>query len=188
MVQAKRYMLDAEKCALVVIDIQDKISAAIPPEILKDVMRNTNILIAAAREFGIPVLVVQQYSRSLGPTREEVQQVLGPYEPIEKMTFDCCAEPSFKKALEGTGASQVILTGIEAHICILQTSLALLEGGYGVFIPADAVASRAKHNWNRALEAIRDAGGCIGSTEMYLFQLLGVAGTERFRKLSPLVR
>jgi nicotinamidase-related amidase len=104
------------------------------------------------------------------------------------MTFSCCGETTFPEALRKIGRKQIIITGMETHVCVLQTVLQLLEAGYIVHVVADAVMSRKKENWQIALGIARQAGAVITSTETVLFQLLRVAGSEEFKKLSKLVR
>jgi nicotinamidase-related amidase len=107
---------------------------------------------------------------------------------IEKMTFSCCGEEPFPEQLRKLGRKQIIITGMESHVCVLQTVLQLLEAGYIVHVVADAVMSRKKENWRIALAMMQQAGAVITSTEIAIFQLLRVAGSEEFRKLSKLVR
>lgn len=188
MIETNRFRLEKERSVLVVVDIQEKFTPAIPQEAMQHVISNTNILIAIAKELGFPILVTEQYPKGLGPTVEVLKRSLEGNTVIEKLSFSCCKEPAFLNALQALGARDVILCGIETHVCVLQTALDLLDSGHYVFVPEDAVASRTKQNWKRGLDVIKQAGAAIGSTEMYLFQMLGVAGTESFKKLSKLIR
>lgn len=188
MPEMDKYKIDAQKAALVVVDIQEKLAGGMDESVLENVVRNTGILAAAAHELGLPIILTEQYPKGLGPTLEGVREAVGEVIPIEKMAFSCCGETKFLDALRETGARDVILCGMESHICILQTVLDLLEADYHVFVPADALCSRKKMNWRLGLEAMRQAGALVGSTEMFLFQLLGIAGTDSFKKLSKLVR
>ena len=183
-----KFKLDAGRTALVVTDIQEKLAAAMPPNVAADVIRNTVIMIEMAKEFEIPILVTEQYPRGLGATVKDIQDALPSYEPIEKITFSCWRTLTFAKALEASGVQNVILAGMETHVCLLQTALDLLEKGYRVFIPSDALCSRGKANWRAGLCVMEQAGAVVGSTEMFLFQLLETAGTDRFKRLSKLVR
>lgn len=184
----EKFKLDPGRTALVVVDVQEKLAAAMPPNVAADVIRNTVILVETAKEFGMPVLATEQYPKGLGVTVKEIQDALQPYAPIEKITFSSWRTLTFAKALEATGAQNVILAGMETHVCLLQTALDLLEKGLHVFIPADALCSRGKANWRAGLRVMEQAGAVVGSTEMFLFQMLETAGTDRFKRLSKLVR
>jgi nicotinamidase-related amidase len=107
---------------------------------------------------------------------------------LEKMTFSCCGDETFQKEIAATGRRQVILVGMETHVCVLQTALELLDAGYHVHLVSDAVMSRKRENWQTGLAVAAAAGAVVTSTEAALFQLLRVAGTEEFKRLSKLVR
>lgn len=179
---------DPQHVALVIVDVQEKLSAAMPKDVLAQVVRNIGILTAAAKEFQFPVLLTEQYPHGLGLTLEPIKSSLVDVVPLEKMSFSCCAVAEFCKQLEAKRARDILLVGMETHVCVTQTALDLLTDHYRVFLPADAVCSRSKQNWRLGLELMRQAGAVIGSTEMFLFMMLGEAGTERFRKLARLVR
>jgi nicotinamidase-related amidase len=175
--------------ALLIIDVQERLAAAMPGEVAGRVIRNTSILLHCAQEFSIPVLVSEQYPRGLGPTVAEIKALL-PAEtiPAEKTVFSCCAAPSFQPLLAQLSQRSVILCGIETHVCVLQTALDLLEAGWRVYIAADAAGSRTKQNWRMGLDLMRRAGAVIGSTEIFAFALLGGAGTDPFKRISQLVK
>jgi len=184
---ADKFMLDRSQAVLVVIDVQDKLCRAMDEKVLERLTANVGILQEAARELGLPVVATEQYVKGLGETLCVLKDRL--VEPaIEKMTFRCCGEEPFPERLRALGKRQVIITGMETHVCVLQTVLQLLDEGFIVHVVRDAVMSRRKENWFVGLEAARDAGAVITSTEAALFQLLRVAGTEEFKKLSKLVR
>lgn len=177
----------ADDLALVVVDIQDKIAGAMPEKVLAQVVRNTNILLGVAGEFGMPVLVAEQNRRALGSTLPAVR-LAGEHSLVEKMSFSYFGEPAFVQALNSTGRRSVLLCGMEAHVCIYQITLDLLEEGRKVFVAADAVCSRAKLNWKLSLGAMRQAGAAVVPTETIVFQLLGEAGNERFKRMSALMK
>jgi len=177
----------AASLALVVIDIQEKMAAAMSEDALAQVVRNTNILLATAQEFALPVLVTEQYRRGLGETLPALN-LAEVRARIEKMSFSCCGEPAFMTALKATGRRAALLCGMETHVCVLQTALDLLEGGFQVFVAADAVCSRVRLNWKLSLKSMRQAGAVIASTETLVFQLLGAAGDERFKRLARLIK
>ena len=180
------FQLDRDDAVLLVVDIQERLAVAMGER--ERVVANAGHLIAAARLLGVPVVVTEQYPKGLGPTVPELRAALDPAAPIEKITFDCCDEPAFGPALEQTGRSTVIVCGMEAHICVLQTVLGLLATGMAVHVAADAVCSRNPENARTALELLRDAGAVITCTETVLFQLLGRAGTPEFKAIQARIR
>ena len=122
-------------------------------------------------------------------TLQELADTLGPeVDPIEKVAFSCCAVGAFRSRLEATGARHVVLTGIEAHVCVLMSALDLLAEGYAVHVVADAVTSRTQANWRIAMDYLRQAGAVVTTTETALFQLLGQADSDTFRELARLIR
>lgn len=136
----------------------------------------------------IPTLITQQYTKGLGPTIAAISETLDNFTHIEKMTFSCCGEPAFMQALEKQGTRNVILLGIEAHVCVLQTALDLVEAGYQPVIVEDCVSSRKERDKNTAIERMRGEGCIITSYESLLFELCVVAGTDTFRQISRLVK
>ena len=183
----EKFLLNREDAVLVVIDVQEKLCRAMDEKVLERLVRNTGILQEAAKELGMPILATEQYVKGLGETLPELKaQVAEPV--IEKMTFSCCGETPFPDKLKALGRKQVIVTGMETHVCVLQTVIELLDAGYTVHVVRDAVMSRRKDNWFIGVETAQAAGAVITSTEAALFQLLRVAGTEEFKKLSKLVR
>jgi nicotinamidase-related amidase len=180
---------DPTNSALLVVDVQEKLVSAMPERVISAVLRNTCILIQTAREFSLPILVSEQYPKGLGPTVAGVRTVF-PEDllPVEKVTFSCCRAPAFQPLLKGLGPRAVILCGIEAHVCVLQTALDLLHQGRQVFVAADAVCSRSKHNWRASLDLMRQAGAIIGTTEIFTFGLLKSAGSGPFKQISNLVK
>ena len=186
MKRASTFQLDRDDAVLLVIDIQERLAVAMADR--ERVVANTGHLIAAAQLLGVPVLLTEQYPKGLGPTVPELRAVLADTPAVEKTTFDCCGEPTFAPALERTGRSTVIVCGMEAHICVLQTVLGLLATGMSVHVAADAVCSRNPENARTALELQRDAGAAITCTETVLFQLLGRAGTPEFKAIQARIR
>jgi len=181
-----KFQLEREGAVLLVIDIQERLAAVMGDR--EKVVANAGRLIAGAKLLGVPVVHSEQYPRGLGPTVPELRAALEPATPVEKLTFDCCGEPSFAPALERAGRSTVIVCGMETHICVLQTVLGLLAQGRIVHVAADAVCSRDPENWRTALEFMRGAGAVITCTETVLFQLLVRAGTPEFKAIQQLVK
>jgi len=136
----------------------------------------------------IPIVVTEQYPKGLGQTVEEIKSALPVYQPVEKLAFNCCDEPAFLNEVKRLNRKTIILTGMEAHVCVLQTCIGLLHGGFNIHVVSDAVCSRTKGDWKTGIEFVRDAGAVITSTETVLFQLLKVAGTEEFKAISKRIK
>lgn len=183
----ERFFLERESAQLVVVDVQDKLCLAMDPQVLQKLTRNISILIDSAAELGLPAVVTEQYVKGLGETVPALKEKFAA-PSLEKMSFSCCGGEGFLETLARSGRRQVILTGMETHVCVLQTGLELLSHGYAVHLVCDAVMSRSKDNWKTAQHTLAAAGAVLTSTEAVLFQLLRVAGTEEFKKLSKLVR
>ncbi len=179
-------MLDIEHCCLIVVDVQGKLAELMhEKEIL---FRNVQILIKAAKILEIPILWCQQCPQSLGPTSPQIAELLAGCEPIDKATFSCAADEDFKAALAGLSRRQIILAGIETHVCIYQTAADLLAEGYSVDIVADAVSSRTLDNKQVALRRLSTQRANITSTEMALFELLKTADNPKFKQIAKLIK
>jgi nicotinamidase-related amidase len=186
MTKISTFQLDRDSAALLVVDIQERLAAVMAER--EQVVVNAGHLIAAAKLLGVPVVHTEQYPKGLGPTVPELRAALEPAAAVEKMTFDCCGEPSFAPALGQTGRSTVIVCGMETHICVLQTVLGLLADGKTVHVAADAVCSRNPENARTALELMRAAGAVVTCTETVMFQLLVRAGTPEFKAIQARIR
>jgi nicotinamidase-related amidase len=183
-----KFFLEPEKALLVVIDIQDKLCAAMDEKVLRHLCKNTGILLESAVELDIPVVFTEQYVKGLGSTLAELKERAPEASCFEKMTFSCCGNEAFVKQLKESGRTQIIVCGMETHVCVLQTVIELLEAGFDIHIVKDAIMSRDKRNWQTAVDAMTQAGAVPTCTESVMFQLLKVAGTDAFKKLSKLVR
>lgn len=174
---------------LLVVDIQEKLLPAMQDPML--VVRNTGILMQAAARLGVPVLVSEQYPQGLGPTVAELRHLAPADSILAKTAFSCADDPGLRQRLVDLGRPQVIVCGIEAHVCVLQTALGLSGGGPDRLSPVvvgDATSSRANANREAALVRLRGDGVQIATTEMVLFEWLGRAGTPEFKELSRLIR
>lgn len=181
--------LDRERTALVVIDVQERLFPAMDADHREEVMRNIKVLTATARRLNLGTLVTEQYPKGLGHTLQEVKDALpAGVQPVEKVAFSCLGVDAFRSRLTATGARQLLLAGIEAHVCVLMSALDLLAEGYAVHIVADAVTSRTQANWRLAMAQLRQAGAVVTTTETVLFQLLRQADTDDFRELARLIR
>jgi nicotinamidase-related amidase len=183
-------VLNREDAVLIVVDIQERLVPAIDKELYARSLRNFKIAIEAAGTLGLPILLTEQYPKGLGGTVPEVKQALEgrEHQRIEKMTFSCARDEGFLAAVSKTGRRQIAIIGMEAHVCVYQTSVDLVNAGYEVFVLDDAVSSRFQHNYHSGIAALRDAGAVVVSTETAVFQLLKVAGTPEFKKISSLLR
>lgn len=184
---APKPKLDRTKAAVLVVDIQSRLTPAMPPEALARVIKYSRALVGMARELKLPVLATEQYPKGLGPLVPELREVL-PSPPLEKVHFSCVADPGFAAALERTGRRQVIVCGMETHVCVFQTVRDLVAAGYEVHVCADAVSSRTEEHRRVGLELCREAGAVVSLAETAIFDLLHRAATDEFRKVSPLVK
>jgi nicotinamidase-related amidase len=182
-----RPKLDPSRAAVLVVDVQDRLAPAMPPDALARVVKYARALAGAAKELGLPVLATEQYPKGLGHTVKEIAEVL-PAPPLEKVHFSCGADPAFAAALEGTRRRQVIVCGMETHVCVFQTARDLVSMGYEVHVCADAVSSRTEEHRRVGLELCREAGAIITTAETAIFDLLHLAGTALFKKVAPLVK
>ena len=168
------------------IDAQEKLMSVMGQ---RDATLNNMVkLIHLAKWFELPVLLTEQMPQNIGKTLDEVKSLLPDLKPIEKVEFDCCTVSEFSQKLESLGLKTIILSGIESHVCVFQTCLSLLERGYRVFVPRDAVDSRTMENHQTGLELMREAGAVITSTETVIFQLLKKAGTDDFRAMLKVIK
>ncbi|RIX48398.1 MAG: hydrolase [Rhodocyclales bacterium GT-UBC] len=171
---------------LLVVDLQQKLAPAIHDG--ERIVGNSVRLLEAARQLDVPAFVSEQYVRGLGPSLESVRAAAGTARFFEKTHFACNAEPGVLELLGSVQRKQVILTGTEAHVCVLQTALGLLATGFEVYLVADATSSRAPQDRAAAIDRLRAAGVCIVTTEMVLFEWLKRAATDEFRSLLPLIK
>ncbi|MEA1962496.1 MAG: isochorismatase family protein [Bacillota bacterium] len=180
-----KYELINEDSILLVIDLQEKLMKAM--EKREQVYKNTNLLIAIAKQFNIPIIITEQYPKGLGTTVSEIQNNLDQYEYVEKNSFNACTQ-SLKQILEKHKQKTILVTGSETHICVFQTVRDLLEKGYQVQVVKDAVCSRTEDNYNNGLDLMKDMGAVISNAETMVFDLLKVSGTPEFKAISPLLK
>ncbi len=176
--------LHRDTAVLVVVDVQERLH---PVMASPGYLTRIELLVTAAHRLGLPLLVTEQYPKGLGPTVPALA-ALTRVAPLAKDSFSCIGEPEFRRALAATGRSQVVVTGIEAHVCVCQTALDLLAEGRSVHVPHDAVSSRRPGDRDRALDRLSRAGVVVTSTESALFELLERAGTDDFRALSKALK
>ncbi len=145
-------------------------------------------LLHLSRLFNLPVVLTEQYSKWLGPTLSPIKEALPEYDPIEKLDFNCCSVDLFNTRLKANALDNIILVGVETHICVFQTCVSLLERGYRVHVPHHAVDSRTGDNWNIGLSLMKEAGAVITSTETVVFQILKRAGTKEFKEMLKVIK
>jgi len=178
---------DVTLSQFVIVDVQGRLTAVMPADAMQAVLKNCGILAQTAQLLSVAMIVTEQYPKGLGHTAPELSALIPNMHPVEKTTFSCMAESRFTRQLT-RDHSQIILSGMEAHICILQTALDLAAAGKQVFVVEDAVISRNPANKANALARMRDAGCVITNTESVVFEWLGAAEGEVFKTVSKLIR
>jgi nicotinamidase-related amidase len=183
-----RRPLEAEQCALIVIDIQEKL---LPPIFQKEqLIKNSQLLMRLAGILKIPTLLTTQYSKGLGNTVPEIASLASQTPPIDKHMFSCFGSEVFCSSLKRLPGNRttVLLCGMESHICVMQTALSALREGYLVHVASDAVSSRTEWNWKVGLERMHAAGAIISSTEMMMYELLRSSASPAFKELLPYLK
>ena len=180
--------IDPARAALLVVDVQERLAAAMPPEDAAAVERNVGILLEAARRLGIPVVASEQYPRGLGPTLSSLSGLLADARRFEKLDFSVADAPEFERIWNEVRREQWIVTGMETHVCVYQSVRGLVARGASVHVPVDAVASRTRENRGVGLGLIERAGGVPTSTETVVFDALRRAGGDDFKALSKLIK
>lgn len=181
-----KFMLTKDNSILLVVDVQDKLAVVMNKK--QQVTLNTLHLIEAAKLLYVPIIVTEQYPKGLGQTVYDIKEAIPVYQPMEKITFDCCKSDGFLRKIASLKKTHIILTGMETHVCVLQTCLSLLKENYSVHLVSDAVCSRKKDDYLTGRELMRSAGAVITCTETVLFQLLEKAGTHEFKILSQRIK
>lgn len=179
--------LDRAEALLLVVDVQERLAAAMNPDALAALEKNAAILVKAARRLGVPVVATEQYPKGLGHTVPQLRELLGE-PPMHKIEFSCGASREIARRIVTSGRKQVIVAGMESHVCVFQTVRDLLRGEFAVFVAQDAVLSRTEANRETGLRLCEKAGATLTSTEAAVFDLLGAAGTPEFKELSPLLK
>jgi nicotinamidase-related amidase len=183
-----RTQLQPENCALVVIDVQEKL---LPPIFNGELLlRNAALLIHAAQILDIPVLLTTQYAKGLGNTAPELASLVPNVTPVDKTEFGCFGKDTFCSAVKALPGNRntMLLCGMETHICVMQTALGALDQGYIVHVASDAVGSRNEWNWQVGLERMQNAGAVISSTEMMIYELMRKSGTPQFKELLQYIK
>ncbi|MGH8119391.1 MAG: hydrolase [Gammaproteobacteria bacterium] len=185
---ATTHLCKADDSCLLVIDIQTRLSAVMPAKVLDRLKRNAVLLIKAAGTLSIPVLATQQYPQGLGPMEAQISEALPPdCRHFEKTCFSCAGADNFMQELGALGRKQIILAGIETHVCVLQTAIDLKNAGYVAFVVNDAVSSRQRDNYENALQRLRQAGVITCNTESVIFEWLRDARHEHFKTIAAMI-
>lgn len=181
--------LDSADSVLVVVDIQQRLFAAFDEPTQRRIVRNADILIRSAQELGVPLMVTEQYPKGLGGTIDPIASAIPKTVSIhEKTSFSCAGCAPFTQELESTRRPAVVLCGMEAHVCVLQTAFDLLHRGFRVTVAADAVGSRTTDNWRWGLDAMRQRGAEILPTESVVFGWTKDASHASFKQISKWVK
>ena len=179
--------LNPNDALLMVVDFQERLLPAIHGR--EDIVRRTVVMIKAARILGLPIIWTEQYRKGLGSTDAAIVDAIGDAaEPIEKLAFSGLGDENVAATVKALGRSQLILCGIEAHVCILQTALRGLELGWEVFLAEDAIGSRRPSDRETGLRRLMQAGAVPATVEMLIMEALGVAGGEKFKAILPLLK
>jgi nicotinamidase-related amidase len=179
-------LIERDRSCLLVVDVQEKLAPAMTDP--AGVIRNAGILMQAAARLGVPLVISEQYPQGLGHTVPELRSLVPDLAPVAKLSFSCAADPGLWQRVKGAQRSLLVIAGLEAHVCVLQSALGFRQAGYQVVVVADAISSRAPASREAALQRLRENGVEVATTEMVLFEWLGQAGTPEFRELSKLIR
>lgn len=181
-------ILTPERCALLVVDIQDKLMPVISNR--DEVVKNTTLLLKAAKALHLEIVATTQYAARIGELLPEIQAELAGVAVLDKIHFSCFANPGIQGRIKALPMSvnTLIICGVETHICIYQTVAGALRDGYRVVVAADAVSSRTVKNHKLGLARLRELGAVVASTEMVIYELLGEAGTPAFKELLPFLK
>ncbi len=178
--------IELDKAAAVLIDMQERLFPHMHQN--EELLKRTKILLAGLTVLGVPTVATEQYPRGLGPTLSAIRELIPEVTPIEKASFSCYAEPRFRETLGSIDRRTIIVAGIEAHVCVQQTILDLLEAEYLPILVTDATSSRNPKDMEIALRRLEREGARLATVESILFEMTRVAGTPQFKEISSLVK
>ncbi len=188
MTNTKKLLCDVENSCLMIVDIQEKLSAVMPEKVINRLKSNANVLLTAADRLNVPVIVTMQYPKGLGGVESFVKDKLNEKSKcFEKTSFSCLGSEGLTEYLEKLNKKQIIMIGLESHICVLQSAIELTENGYDVFVVSDAIASRKLTSYETALTRLEQADIWLLNTESVLFEWLRNASHPEFKSLSKLI-
>jgi nicotinamidase-related amidase len=179
-------LIERHKSCLLVVDVQEKLAPAMVDP--ASVIRNVGILVRAAARLGVPLVVSEQYPQGLGTTVPELRALAPESARLAKVSFSCAGDPVLQQRVKEAQRSLIVIAGLEAHVCVLQSALGFQQAGYETVVVADAISSRTPANREAALQRLRENGVEVATTEMVVFEWLGQAGTPEFKELSKLIR
>ncbi len=179
--------LDSQHTVLIVMDVQERLFSAMP-ETRNDMINNCQKLIKAAGILKIPIIITEQYPKGLGKTVENIKKFLPSVTPMEKTEFSCVNNNQIVGKIKNLNRKNIVLCGLETHICIYQSARDLMKKGYVVHVPIDAVHSRKKLDWTAGIKLIEKSGSVATTTETVIFDLLKTAGTDEFREISRVLK
>ena len=179
-------MITSKGTLLLIIDVQGRLAQCVfQPTVLEN---NISKLIRACANLEVPVMVTEQYPKGLGHTIDSLRELLPDSVPVEKISLSCCGNEEFMRRLRSFKRNDILVAGIETHVCVYQTAVDLLEFGYNVHLVTDAVSSRTEENKLLGIRCIEKAGASLTSTEMAVFEILHVAEGERFKAISKIIK
>ena len=179
-------MITPKETLLLIIDVQGRLAQSVVQSATLEA--NLSKLVRACSILDVPVLLTEQYPKGLGTTIESLKELLPGNVAVEKLAFSCCGTPEFMRRLRSFNRNDILVAGIEAHVCVYQTAVDLVEFGYNVHLVTDCVSSRTEENRRIGIHCIEKAGASLTSTEMAVFELLRLAEGERFKAISKIVK
>ncbi|MGD9661338.1 MAG: hydrolase [Porticoccaceae bacterium] len=179
-------MLQQEKCGLIVVDVQGKLARMVHQS--ETIIANIATLIQAGKLLSLPIIWLEQYPQGLGETVPELSQLLTDYQPLTKRTFNGCADPAINKAIVASGRQQWLVCGIEAHVCVYQTAMGLLNQNYDVEVVTDCVSSRLANNVELALAKLQGKGAELTGLEICIYELVKDSQSHLFKQILPLIK
>ena len=179
----------AQQSQLLIIDIQERLASAMPADVLEKIIKNNNVLLTAASKLNVPIIHSEQYPKGLGNTVAAIAEHFPETNPtITKTSFSCSGAEGFNELIAKPKRQQIIISGIESHVCVLQSALQLQQQGYAVYVVEDAICSRKKSNHKNAIERLRQSGVIVSNVESVLFEWLRDAVHPEFKTLSKLIK
>lgn len=179
-------MFSINDTLLILIDIQGKLASLMHNR--DDLYKNLEILVKSMNILNIPIIWMEQVPDKLGPTIKEISDILPDLKPIPKFTFSCCGNDQFMQEISSLQQKQILVTGIETHICVYQTSVDLIKKGFQVQVVEDCVSSRTESNKTLGINRIKNAGGSVTSCEMILFELMKSTKSQGFKEITQLIK
>lgn len=179
-------MFVVDNTIMVLIDVQGQLSQLMYEK--EKLFKSLGTLIQGMKILGVPIIWMEQIPKNLGPTTESVAKYMTGETPIDKFSFSCCGEPRFMEAFEKAGRTQVLLTGIETHICVFQTGYELIDKGCEVQVVSDCVSSRTRENKEVGIQRLVQSGARVTSVEMVFFELMRAAQGDQFKKMVKLIK